>query len=107
VRFLLVVALLTACGHRREPRPDAAPLGEDPARRLTVTECSIAIDHAIELLAHHELSDELKTGRDAHVTACVQTGTLRDYRCLMASRDLTELGRCPLPAGDADPAPRP
>lgn len=100
-RVVLLVAL-AACGNREAPRSrDAGHLGEDPSRHLTEPECQTAIDHATALLEANpsgaDLAEEMKSARDEHVAACVKTGTLRDYRCLMGSHDLTELGRCPMP----------
>jgi hypothetical protein len=105
VRYLALVIALAACGNREAPRArDAGGLGEDPARRLTVTECETAVDHATALLdadpAGGDLAAQMKSAREDHVAACVKTGTLRDYRCLLGSHDLTDLGRCPMPGAE-------
>lgn len=83
--------LLVACG-RGDARRDAAPLGEDPARRLTETECGIAIDHAIGLAGN--VVTELREDRATRVAQCVEHGTLRDFLCLMNATSLKDLGGC-------------
>jgi hypothetical protein len=40
---------------------------------------------------------QLRGERAQSIAQCEATATLRDHRCLMASKTATELGHCPMP----------
>jgi hypothetical protein len=100
-RALIVALVAAACSRDRATPRDAAPLGEDLGRRLTEAECDRAIDHALALVDDEpgagDHATQLRGDRAARIAACVEVGTLRDHRCLMAARSFQDLGGCAIP----------
>lgn len=84
--------------------PGAGPAADDPKRRLTAAECTEAVDHALGLFANDPAMADavasLREHRGEMVSECGKTGTLRDYRCLMAAKSAQEMGQCPQPGAE-------
>lgn len=99
LRTCVLLALVVGCS-KDEP---ARPVGEDLDRRLTEGECEAAVAHAIQLLeaepSARAFAEQMKLDPEARVAECLDTGRLRDHRCLMTARTFDELGRCPMPGG--------
>jgi hypothetical protein len=111
--LLSIVSLWTlaaACTPHSASPPPATPAtapqggvpgGQDPQAKLTVAQCQQALDHVLAFPAETDEAkkdiEAMKANRQQMVEQCQQSGTQKDYDCLMASKTFTDLGKCEEP----------
>jgi len=90
LKTVLAVGFLVACSR-----------ASDPNRKLTRSECTEGVDHAIALFdadpSMGSAAKMMRDGRDGFIKQCTSTATVRDHECLMKSKTSHALGLCPMP----------